>query len=362
MPQPISFTQQVAAYKQAIDKDIASYAQYAADVARSQFGGYAGLEVDAFLDILTRGGKRIRGALVMHGYAMCGGRNTDMIIQAARAIEMLHAYMLILDDIQDRATLRRGKAPAHVVLAEYHHRHGLKGDAEYAGISLAINAAIAGGHAALSIMANLDADPQLKLNALSITNRTLMITAHGQTYDVMNELVTAPEPADVERIMEWKSALYSFINPLHVGMVLAGAGCRDTDAITPYALHTGKAFQITDDILGVFGDVAELGKSPMDDTREGKWTLLTMFALTHAAPRDAAFLRRMLGNQKLSPEQFTRCRDIMRESGALENAQALAAQELAAAHASLEVGDELWPAAAVQFLHDLATNMTTRTK
>jgi geranylgeranyl pyrophosphate synthase len=357
---PAAFVDQLAAYKKAVDDDIAAYSKYALETAGEQYGKFGELEVQTFLDILGRGGKRIRGALVMHGYAMCGGTNKAMILQAARAIEMMHAYMLILDDIQDRSVLRRGKTTAHLMLAEYHKKHHLKGDAAYAGISLALNVATAGCHAAEIILANMDADPQLKLNVLSITNRTLMITAHGQTCDVMNELVEHPDPADIERVMEWKTALYSFINPLHVGMVLAGAGCEDTDAITPYGLHVGKAFQIADDILGIYGDEEKLGKSAMDDIREGKITTLTQYAFTHASSDDCDELRGLVGKADLTSAEFKRAQEIISRSGALDHAKKRASQEVNEGLAALDKVSKRWPVEHVAFLRELAHQMVAR--
>jgi geranylgeranyl pyrophosphate synthase len=354
------FAEKLAAYKKDIDEDIVAYAKYALETAGAQFGPYGKLEVETFLDILSRGGKRIRGALIMHAYAMLGGTNKAMILQAARAIEMVHAYMLILDDIQDRSTLRRGKPTAQVMLADYHHKHHLKGDPDHAGIALGINVGIAGNHAAQIILANMDADPQLKLNVLSITNRTLMITAHGQMYDVMNEMLEHPDPADIERVMEWKTALYSFINPLHVGMVLAGAGCEDTDAITPFARHTGKAFQVADDILGVYGDEAKLGKSAMDDIREGKITTLTQYALNHATPEDQAVLRTLLGKADLTDAEFQQAKNILERSGARDAATRRANKEIEEALASLDSVAHRWPAEYVDFLRALARKMVAR--
>src|SRR5687767_5538121 len=94
----------LAEYKKAIDADIAQYAAYLRGSTETQYGQKVlEAEVEVFLDLLARGGKRIRGALVMAGYEMCGGTNRAMITQAARAIEMLHIYILIIDDIQDRS-------------------------------------------------------------------------------------------------------------------------------------------------------------------------------------------------------------------------------------------------------------------
>jgi geranylgeranyl pyrophosphate synthase len=355
-----TFAERLAKYKHAIDDDIATYAIHIAKSTRTQYGEYAGLEVDAFLDMLGRGGKRIRGALVILGYEMSGGTNHAMILQAARAIEMLHAYMLVIDDIQDRSALRRGKPTVHVAFTEYHRRHHLKGNAEHAGVGLALNAAIAGAHAAQIILANMDAEPQLKLNVLSIVNRTMAVTAHGQMYDMLNEMVQEPDVNDIDRVLEWKTALYSFINPLHVGMVLAGADCHATDAITPYGLHTGKAFQIIDDILGIFGDEKELGKSPIDDIREGKITVLMAYALGHASAADAVFLKSMLGNQQLTEVDFKRCRTIVQDSGALGYARERANDEAEKALAILRTETGRWPQADMLFLSELVTTIQKR--
>ncbi len=94
-------------YKQIIDEDIAAYAKQVQATTLRQYGANARLEVDAYLDILQRGGKRIRGALTILGYEMSGGADKTMILQAARAIEMIHAYILIIDDFQDRSVMRR---------------------------------------------------------------------------------------------------------------------------------------------------------------------------------------------------------------------------------------------------------------
>ncbi|HSX32996.1 MAG TPA: polyprenyl synthetase family protein [Candidatus Saccharimonadales bacterium] len=355
-----NFEVQLGRYKQAIDDDIAAYAAHVRKTTQSQFGAHVAEEVNTFLEILSRGGKRIRGVLVLTGYEMCGGTDRAMILQAARAIEMLHAYLLMVDDIQDRSSVRRGKPAAHMLLADYHRRHHLKGDAEHTGNSLALNAAFGGAHAAQAILANLDADPQLRLNALSIVNRTMAITAHGQTQDIMNQLLETPTAKDIDRVLEWKSALYSFINPLHVGMVLAGAGCDDTDAITPYALHLGKAFQITDDLLGTFGNEKITGKNPMDDIREGKATLLSTYALQHAEPSAAAYLARCLGNPKLATTAFTRCKTILETSGAKAYAEQQAAGHAAAARSALDNAAPRWKPQYVDFLRQLVALLEQR--
>lgn len=348
-----SFTAKLAAYKKLIDDDVAVYANGARAVVEKNYGTVAQTETDAFLGILNRGGKRIRGALTMIGYEMSGGTNQAMIVQAARAIEMVHAFFLVIDDIQDRSPLRRGGPSAHAQLAQYHAAHALRGDGEHFGVSLALNAAISGASAAHIVLAGLDVDPQLRLNALSIVDRTLGVTAHGQTYDIYNEAAQEVSVDDIENVMLWKTAEYTVLNPLCVGMVLAGADCHATDAIRDYALNAGVAFQIIDDIISTFGDESKTGKSPMDDIREGKRTLMMVYVLDHAEPADKNFLRGMLGNGSMTEAEFARCKEILVASGAKEFAHAEARRRAMVATQALDAQAARWPEEQVAFLHGL---------
>lgn len=355
------FKTKLTAYKKLIDEDIESYCKYVEIMTLQQYGASARLVADSYLDILKRGGKRIRGALVMLSYEMSGGKDQAMIIQAARAIEMIHAYLLIMDDIQDRSLVRRGGPTVPVMLAGYHRRHHLAGDSKHFGIAMALNAMGIGNHAAQMILANLDAPENLRLNVISILNRSIIITAHGQTNDIMNEVVASVDEEAVERVLEWKTAHYTFLNPLCVGMVLANADCSATDAITQYAIHAGKAFQISDDILGTFGSEFESGKSPMDDMKEGKRTILSTYALEHSTNGNKNFLLQMLGNKDLTPAEFERCKDIIQQSGALEYAKKRTQDHIEQALAALDHESKHWSPDGVQFLRGLAQYLLTRT-
>lgn len=355
------FTKSLAAYKLAIDRDIAAYSKQLQQQTLQDFGSNSRLEIDAYLSILERGGKRIRGALTMLGYEMTGGTDATMIVQAARAVEMLHAYILIIDDFQDRSNVRRGGPTAHKMLASYHRTNELANDAEHFGVSIALNAALSGAHAAQRVLVGLDVPAERKLQVIDRINHTMMVTAHGQTNDIINEVVAEVSSDDIERVQEWKTAQYTFVNPLSVGMTLAGASEQTIAAITDYAIHAGKAFQITDDILGTFGTEFDSGKSPMDDIREGKRTVITAFALEHTSDDNKNFLLRMLGNAHLTPSQFERCKDILVQSGALEFAQAAAVKHVETATASLDAHADKWTPQGVQFLRGLAQYLLGRT-
>lgn len=354
------FSDTLAGYKTLIETDITRYATKLERDTLTHFGANARLEVDAYLSILQRGGKRIRGSLAMLAYEMCGGRDTDMITATARALEMLHAYILIIDDFQDRSAVRRGGPTAHVMLTNHHRRHELASNAEHFGASIALNAALTGAHAAQEVLLNLDVVADRKIQATRLINQTMMVTAHGQTNDIINEVVAEVSGRDIERVLEWKTAHYTFLNPLSVGMVLAGADEHSIAAIKPYAIHAGKAFQITDDILGTFGTEFDSGKSPMDDIREGKRTLLTAYALEHTNNDNKNFLVQMLGNASITPVEFERCKDILVESGALAHAQSSAEKHVRAATEALTTAPVSWSAEGVQFLRGLALSLLGR--
>ncbi len=355
------FSKKLAEYKRIIDDDIQDYSKFVHKTTLQKYGKNSTVATDAYLSVLKRGGKRIRGALTMVGYEMCGGTNKEMIILVARAIELIHAYILIIDDITDRSAVRRGGKSAHVILSDYYSKQNFGNDQQHFGESVAATAALLGNHAAQMIMTNLDASPQLKLNAISILNRGMNITIHGQFNDIFNQVTGEVGETGVNNVTEWKTAHYTFLNPLHIGMILAGADCHSTDAITDYAMNMGRAFQLTDDILGTFGGEFEVGKSSLDDVREGKRTLLVVNALENTSDANKNFIIQMLGNQQVTKAEFQRYCDILVESGALEHTQEKAKNYVDIATKSLIKEQDNWSADGVDFLKGMADYLITRT-
>lgn len=353
------FKKHLADYKQLIDDDISSYCEQVNRRTKDNYGKHSGLTSLIYADILRRGGKRIRGILTCVGYEMCGGKNREVMIQAARAIEMTHAYLLILDDIQDRSAQRRGGLSAHKMIAEVHAQQEWRGEAEHTGISLALNSALLGLHGAEMVLANLSVASELRIKAFNIMNNTMQVTLHGQTNDIVYELVDDVSEKDIDSVLQWKTAHYSFLNPIHMGMVLAGAPCEDTNAITQYALKLGKAFQLTDDLLVVSSD-PEKGKNAMDDIREGKRTLLVVYALKNAKRGDANFLKKCLGDQNLSEVEFEQCQEILSKSGAVDYVREQAQTYVSEARQALHEHDRPWDKQAVEFLDKLADYVLAR--
>ena len=347
----------LSAYKQSIDDDINSFASAYLQKTRQEYGKKASVPVEEYLQVLRRGGKRLRGALTMFGYEMCGGTNKDMIIQAARAIEMVHAYLLIMDDIQDRSGLRRGEKTAHFALAAHHIEQKYRGDSSHFGVALALNAMGVGNHQAHIELSNLPVSQNLRLKAMQLLDETVVLTAHEQTLDICNEMSGDVTVEDVKKVMEYKTAYYTILNPLQIGMVLAGASARQLEAIKAFTLYVGRAFQIKDDIVGVFGSQQELGKSPQDDIREGKQTLLTVHARAHATREQREYLQKCLGNKKLTDIQFEKCKDIIINSGSLAFAEKLLHDELVSARSCIDSFKEKFKDAELGFLIGLVDSL-----
>lgn len=354
------FIAQLKKYKKLMDADIDQYCQQLLSETHESFGQYPAEAVKAYCAILNRGGKRIRGALTMTSYKMLGGKNEEVALQAARAIEMLHAYILMVDDIQDRSNTRRGGPTGHVMLADYHRSEHLKNNSEHFGISITLNAFLIGAHSAMNVLADLDVPEQFRLNAIKNVNTYFISTAHGQTMDVFNEVVETVDEEDVNKVLLWKTAFYTFMNPLQLGAILAGASEEDLSRLESYSLAAGRVFQITDDIIGTFSEEKETGKSPLDDIREGKRTLLTVKAIEQAPKADSYFLEQMLGNNELTQAEFLRCKKIIEDSGALEYARMQAKHSAVDALASLDDVRQAWSGEQVAFLEQLVLYLTER--
>lgn len=354
-----NFTRMLAELKHEVDEALEMHAAHLKKTTAHNFTPYSVLSVDAFTEILGRGGKRIRGALAIVGYEMCGGADRDMILQAACAIEMVHAYILILDDIMDKSAMRRGGPSAHTLVSNYHRENGLSGESMHFGEAVAINAALIGDHYAQSLVTDLSVGDQQKIKALKLLNDALIVTGHGQINDLFNEVLDHVNEQDVDHVLEWKTAHYSFLNPLQFGMALAGADDETLTEITGYCMHAGRAFQITDDIIGIFGSELEAGKNPMDDIREGKRTLLSITALHKADSADKNFLIQMLGNDRLTQREFMRCKEIFEATGALEEAKKQAERHVSEAKASLEQTHR-WNDAGTTFLIALVDSLLGR--
>lgn len=349
----------LAEYKNAIDKDITIYSKTLEKECLEKYNQTTHDIVGAYIDILSRGGKRLRGALTMHAYYMAGGKDEELAIKAARAIEMIHAYLLIIDDVADRSQTRRGGLAAHKLLKEYHQRQKLYGSDEHFGSSQAMHAALFGAHRAMEEITKLPIANEQKIEALQHLNSGLETTIAGQISDIYNEAIREVSEPEVRQVLTWKTAYYSFLNPLQFGILLAGQQMKEYKWLKSYALHIGLAFQITDDILGIFANEVESGKSTLDDLREGKVTLLVANTLKKANAKEKQQFLHSFGKYDITREEQQAIKKIMQNTGALKETKEMAENEAAKAIFALsEAPEDLQRYA--RFLDGIAIYITNR--
>lgn len=351
--------QKLSEYKTLIDQDVALVSRRIQKQSEEVYGRYSGEIMHAYLDILSRGGKRLRGALTMHAYFMAGGDDDRVAVRAATCIEMLHAYLLVIDDIADRSRLRRGAAAAHVMLEQYHVERQYKGSAAHFAASEAVNTALAGAHLALLEIGHLGLEDSRKLAALNLINEAMVTTHHGQINDIMNEVVPRVTEAEVQQVVTWKTAYYTFVNPLEFGLVLAGKSLDDVPWLREYAMHAGASFQLTDDLIGIYGDNDVTGKDNLDDLREGKMTLLMARALDKGNDEQRYRLKSVLGRQDVTEDDREAVMTILDETGAHMYVRERAERESELAAAALDNSLGAW-GSDVPFLRGIVEYMRGR--
>ena len=274
--------------------------------------------------LITAGGKRLRPAFVYWGHRASGGTEDTGVLHVAAAVEMLHTFALLHDDVMDRAHHRRGRPTAQRAFAGMHHHRRLAGDAEWYGTSAAI---LAGDLAFVWADDLVDRAP-LPTDVLARVRRaftTLRVEVMaGQYLDLRLDRLDAADHSAARRVALLKSGRYTVTRPLAIGHALAGVDDPATArALAIYGDAVGMAFQIRDDVLGLFGDPDVTGKSSTSDLREGKRTVLMLRALDLASPLGRTTLERALGNPCLGAADVERCREIVAGCGALASVETL---------------------------------------
>ena len=298
---------------------------------------------DEIRSLVEAGGKRLRPAFVYWGHRATGAAHDAAVLGPAAAVEMLHTFALLHDDVMDRSVARRGRPSAHVALADRHREApGTDEESAWFGCSAAI---LAGDLAyvwadRLFDGAALPADAMARARRVFTTLREEVIA--GQYLDLrLARDATASEVA-ARHVALLKSARYTVTRPLLLGAALAhGPGTAPAaehglvEALTTYGDAVGVAFQMRDDVLGLFGDATETGKGTVEDVREGKRTVLMLRALRLASPSQRAVLLAHLGRPDLDEAGADRVREVVADTGALASVGALIAAEHATASRAL---------------------------
>ena len=274
--------------------------------------------------IFMDGGKRLRGAQIILGYEMFGGRDQQAILKASTVIEIIHAFLLMHDDIMDQDNLRRGAPTIHEQFAELHKKESAKRDGRHYGVSMAIDTGDIGMFLAGKLLASLPFSAEYLLRVDGFLHQLLLEVGYGQALDVTYETYRKLTVDDVLRVHRYKCADYTISGPLIIGGLLAGKSLDELQAFYQYGLPVGIAFQLRDDELGMFSSAKVLGKPADSDLREGKNTVLILHALQKAKGKDREFLQWAHGNAHLKEADVERVRGILTDTGALVYSQKLA--------------------------------------
>ncbi len=311
-----------------------------AEVARwSGFDADLEAPLEALRSFVLGGGKRLRPAFCHWGFVGCGGDPTDPLwVEAGAALELLHCFALVHDDVMDGSGTRRGLPTVHMAFEGRHRAAGWRGEARRFGEG----AAILVGDLAFVLADRLLAGASRP--AWDVWDELRLEVNVGQYLDMLHTAKAAPTVAAARRICTYKTAKYTVERPLHLGAALAGVVDQPTRAaLTGYGLPLGEAFQLVDDLLGAFGDPSRTGKPVGDDLREGKPTRLLALALERAASDDRALLGARVGADDLTDDEVLAILAVLEETGARAEVEAavaeLAATALASASALPLTGD-----------------------
>lgn len=291
---------------------------------------------DELAALVTSGGKRLRPAFVYWGHRASGAGHDDGVIHPAAAVELLHAFALIHDDVMDRGEQRRGRPTVHRAMAGYHDRAGLSGDPDWFGLG----AAVLGGDLVFvwadALMDRAPIDRGALERARRVFTQLRVEVMAGQYLDLRLAGLPSAGEEEAVRVALLKSGRYTVTRPLQLGAAIGDADEARQAALAAYGDAAGVAFQLRDDILGLFGDPVDTGKATAEDLREGKRTPLVLRALELADPAGREVLEAALGDPGLDDARIARVREVVVDTGALAAIEGLLAARERQAHAAVQ--------------------------
>ncbi|SDJ48022.1 geranylgeranyl diphosphate synthase, type I [Lentzea albidocapillata subsp. violacea] len=316
----------------------------------------------AVLGEFLEGGKRLRPLFCHFGWLAGGGDpDGDQPVVVGAALELFHTFALVHDDIMDASGLRRGKPTVHRSLAAGFHGPGGRQAAERFGTSAAIllgDLALVWSEELLSV---LDTETGRRRAVRELVGTMHVELIAGQYLDLLGAAESAVDPLRrAWRVIRLKTARYTVELPLRIGAVLAGADAHVLTACGAYGRPVGEAFQLRDDLLGVFGDPAVTGKPDLDDLREGKQTVLMILAWRQATEAQREVIAALHGKPDLDQQEADRLREVVRDTGAVTRVEKLIADRAQRALSVLKPAS--FAAPAKQGLAELAVFATSRTR
>jgi len=298
---------------------------------------------DSLTSFLLDSGKRLRPLFAYAGFLASGGSLDKPVIRAMASLELLQACALIHDDLMDGSDTRRGKPSIHRHFESKHVQDDLDGFAPHYGLSAAV---------LLGDLALVWSDQMLNSAGLTTEQLAQLLPYYnemrvelmaGQFLDIHEQTQKSTSVDRSMKIARYKSGKYTIERPLHLGAAMASAPAEIFSALSAYGLPLGEAFQLRDDLLGVFGDPSVTGKPAGDDLREGKRTVLIAMTNDRQSESQREIARKHFGKPDLDAEGVSLLREIIESTGARAELEAtierLTDQALTAAQAAVFTED-----------------------
>jgi geranylgeranyl diphosphate synthase type I len=322
-----------------IDKSLASFFD-----RESTYLGRVGSELEPVADALGHflldSGKRLRPLFAAIGHIGAGGEITSESIAALSALELVHVCALIHDDVMDGSDTRRGAPSIHRQFQQLHKEQSLHGSGEQFGIASAILLGDLALIWAAKMLHESGLSPKYILQALPVYDEMRVELMAGQYLDIYEQAFASESIERSLKVARYKSGKYSIERPLHFGAALApAAGPNIFSTYSHYGLPLGEAFQLRDDVIGVFGDPQETGKPAGDDLREGKRTVLIAATLNRVDQVQRNVFERYFGKSDLDITGVEALREIIVETGALAEVEKLIEEMTFNAHQALNSGE-----------------------
>lgn len=301
-----------------------------------------------------RGGKRLRGSLVVAGYELFGGQDADEILKTSIASEIAHTALLIHDDVIDQDSMRRGGITTHQLFARASKQD--EGAHMHYGESIAICAGDVALLTAPQIILDSKFPAEYKIKSALYFLKGLVTTGYGEILDVYLEDLGGSTEEDIKALHHLKTGVYTYLTPLGVGSILAGASEEQVKAFDKYCSLSGISFQIQDDILGLFGDESKMGKSNSSDIKEGKITLLYLKAIENEVAKKR--IGELWGKKDINESELAEVKKMIIDTGSLNYSVELSKKLASEAVESLPKGQ--YDQKAMDYLQGLAQYLVER--
>lgn len=326
---PKSYTQ----FKKKVDAELSKKLE--AEIQAAKASPYSAEILRHAQRILLAGGKRLRPSLFYFTYVALGGSNKRRALQISMVFEFIHLALLIQDDIMDNADVRHDTETIH---ATYTNKIKKKTtQTKLYGTSVGLTAANLIYAIAYDILVS-QIDCETLPKAVEVVNDMIRTVNEGQLTDIHLGMQPIQKVTEQDVLLQhnYKTASYTFIGPMSLAALLAKATAKQKKALHSYGYNLGLPYQAHDDILGLYGDEDETGKSSSSDILEGKKTLLMTYAYKKAPTKGKKLIEATLGNTRAKKKDIHLIRELVAETGSLQYSRDFIAKHTQEARHQLE--------------------------